>query len=84
MEIILDLNPNQLTIRILKKRMPIDTEVAKYYHDLSNVLIMTIDKILKRNRLDLKAVKRYKILSNLGPDSTSHKIAQAFIEGLKI
>ena len=62
----------------------VDSVTAKYYHDLSEVLINSLDKLLKRNKLDLKVIKSHKIQGNLGTDSTSHKIATAFVAGLQI
>jgi len=53
------------------------------YGELLTALISTLDKLLKRNRLDVEALKSYKIIDNLGKNSTSYKIAGAFIEGLK-
>jgi hypothetical protein len=53
------------------------------YGELLTGLISALDKLLKRNKLDVKTLKSYKIISNLGKNSTSYKIAAAFIEGLK-
>lgn len=84
MELLLILDNEKLILEIRQKGRIIDLQEAKYYHDLSTVLISAIDKLLKRNRLDLKAIKSYKICGNLGKDATSYKIAAAIIEGLKI
>lgn len=61
----------------------LDFETAKYYHDLNEVLITRLDKLLRRNIIDVKSLKSYKIQENVGTDSTSYKITAAFIEGLK-
>ena len=61
----------------------VDFETAKYYHDLSDVLISTLDKLLKRNKIDTTALKSFKINGNLGKDSTSYKITGAFLAALK-
>lgn len=84
MELVITLNQGELRLEIRQKSRVIDFETAKYYHDLSDVLISIIDKLLKRTTLDLKAIKSYKIQGNLGTDSTSYKIASAFVEGLKV
>jgi len=78
------ITPSEVTFRLLKNRTTLDFETAKYYHDLSDVLINTLDKLLIRNNIDIKSLKSYKIHSNLGQDSTSHKMASAFIKGLQI
>ena len=62
----------------------VDFLEAKYYHDISTVLITALDRLLKRNKLDLKVIKGYKIQGDLGKDSTSYKIAAAFILALQV
>ena len=54
------------------------------YRELLTGLISCLDKLLKRNKLDLKAIKGYKMLGNLGTDSSSYKITSALIGGLQI
>ena len=54
------------------------------YKELLTGLITSLDRLLKRNNIDTTALKSYKILSNTGRDSTSYKIAAAFLEGLKV
>jgi hypothetical protein len=112
MTLLIKIEPNKVSLSLLKKGKVVDTEEKKYYHDLSEVLtplevadiikkgfvkkggtviygelltalISALDKLLKRNRLDVEALKSYKIIDNLGKNSTSYKIAGAFIEGLK-
>lgn len=62
----------------------IDSESFSYYHDLDQKLITGLDKILKRNKMGAHDLKSFKISSNLGQNSTSHKIAEAFVAGLKV
>ncbi|MBI4160540.1 MAG: hypothetical protein HY506_01375 [Candidatus Yanofskybacteria bacterium] len=78
------LEPKSVTLRLLKYGRMFDIEKIIYYHDLSRVLISGIDKILKKNRISPKALKTYKIQGKLSKDSTSYKIAGAFVAGLKI
>lgn len=78
------LTESQITLKVLRNRRAIDSELAKYYYDLSDVLISALDKLLKRNTIDIKSLKSYKIRGDLGTNSTSYKIASAFVEGLKI
>lgn len=61
----------------------VDFETAEYYHDLGNVLITGLDKLLKRNRITPNVIKSYMLYSDLGQDSTSYKVASAFVEALK-
>ena len=75
---------SQAVLKLIKNKRVIDFETAKYYHDLSDVLISCLDKLLIRTSIDIKSLKGYKIQGNLGTDNTSYKIASAFVEGLKI
>jgi hypothetical protein len=61
----------------------VDSKTFTYYHDLDEKLITGIDKLLKKNKIDISSVKSYKIESNLDENSTSTKIVQAAIEALK-
>ncbi len=78
------LEQSELELKLLQNGATIDIAKAKYYHDLSEVLISCLDKLLIRTNIDIKSLKSYKILSNLGRDSTSYKIVAAFVEGLKV
>ena len=66
------------------KRCGVDSEAFSYYHDINGKLITTLDKLLKRNNIDTTAFNSCKIQGNIGKNSTSYKIAAAFIEGLKV
>ena len=81
----LDLDVKQFIIKmaILKNGRAIDIETAKYYYDLDGVLITSLDKLLKRNNIDTIALNSFKIRGNAGKNTTSYKIAAAFVEGLK-
>jgi hypothetical protein len=61
----------------------VDSETFSYYHDLSEKLITSLDKLLKRNNIDTTAFNSFKIQGNTGKNSTSYKIAAAFVEGLR-
>lgn len=101
MKLVITLNQDKLRLEIRQKRQVIDFETALYYHDLSDMLITSLDKLLKRNNIDpvksskagaakrqfdgvdTTALKSFKIRGNTGKNSTSYKIAAAFIEGLR-
>ena len=84
MKLVITLNQNELRLEIRQKGRVIDFETASYYHDLSDVLITILDKLLKRNSIDTTALNSFKIQGNTGENGTSYKIAAAFIEGLKV
>lgn len=74
---------NLIKMGLVKKGRVLDSETALYYHDISEKLITSLDKLLKRNNIDTTALKSFKIQGNTGKNGTSYKIAAAFIEGLK-
>ena len=84
MDLVIILHPNSFQIKILKKGQTIDLETVKYYHDLSDLLIACLDNLLRKNKLDLVAINSYKIQGYLGQNSTSFRIASAFIKGLRV
>lgn len=77
------LGQSEVELKLLKNGVTVDMETAKYYHDLSEVLISSLDKLLKRNKLTPNMIKSHKLHSDLGADSTSYKIATVFVAGLK-
>ncbi len=56
-----------------------------YERDLSSRLIDSLDKLLKKNTLDLASIFSYtlELGALISQDSTACKIGEAFIEGLK-
>ena len=83
MKLVITLNQSELKLEIRQKSRVIDSETLLYYHDLSEKLITSLDKLLKRNNIDTTALNSFKIRGNTGKNSTSYKIAAAFIEGLR-
>jgi hypothetical protein len=59
-------------------------EKTRVYKELLTGLISAIDKMSKRNNIDITTIKDYKIRENLGENATSVKIAEAVVEGLKV
>jgi hypothetical protein len=84
MELIVFLQPDEVELKLENIGAAIDAESFSYYHDLDQKLITHIDKLVKRNKIDISAVGSYKIQGNLGENSTSMRIAEAVIEGLKV
>jgi len=74
---------SKVIMRIVKNRSAIDSETFSYYHDISKKLITSLDKLLKRNNIDTTALNSCKMQGNTDKNSTSCKIAAAFIEGLR-
>lgn len=74
---------SEVLIELVNNRRILDVERLLYYHDLDEKLITYIDKLLKRNNIDVSTLKRYKIQGNLGKNSTSIKIAEAVVGALR-
>jgi hypothetical protein len=83
MELKISLKQTEVTLELAQNTQTIDSETFPYYHDLDKVLIKGIDKLTKRNSIDIVAIKDYKIVEALGENSTSVKIAQTVVEALK-
>lgn len=78
------LEEKSVTLKLHNKAGVVDFIELPYYHGLDRVLISGLDKLLKRNKLSPKVLKTYKIQGNLGQNSTSYKIASAFLQALKV
>lgn len=84
MDLAINLTEKDIKLSIKRKGgLTIDSESFSYYHDLEQKLIIYLDKLLKRNNIDVHSLKGYRILGNLGTETTSHKIAEAFVRGLE-
>lgn len=84
MDLTINLTETDIKLSIEKKGgLTIDSESFSYYHDLDQKLIIYLDKLLKRNSIDVHSLKGYRIAGNLDTETTSHKIAEAFIKGLE-
>jgi hypothetical protein len=83
MELAIKLDYQDCGLELFEKSRSIDSTKFSYYHDLDEKLITYIDKLLKRNKIDINALKSYKIEENMGENATSVRIAETVIQGLK-
>jgi len=72
-----------LEVSAIKRKGFIKRGKTVIYGELLTGLITSLDKLLKRNNIDTTALNSFKIRGNTGKNSTSYKIAAAFIEGLR-
>jgi len=72
-----------LEVSAIRKKGVIIKGGQAIYGELLTGLITALDKLLKRNSIDATALKSFKIGGNTGKNSTSYKIAAAFVEGLR-
>lgn len=79
-----ELSEGEFKLSLTQNSKVIDFEGSEYYHDLSDKLITCLDKLIKKNKIDIRSIKTHRIQGNLGLETTSHKIAETFVEALKL
>lgn len=84
MTLIVKITKDEVALNLIQKGQMLDLKQTKYYHDLSEVLITALDRLARRTKISPTALKTFELHSDLGSDSTSYKIAAAFIEALKV
>ncbi len=62
----------------------IDSLTFEFEANLDSVLIAGVDKICKRNRIESLSLKTVKVAGNIEKSSSAFKIAQTFIEAIKV
>lgn len=68
---------------VKNKRTVIDRFPFEFDRNLEEALIVSIDKILERNTMDVLSLKSMKVGGNIGSESLSYQIATSFIKALK-
>ena len=84
MELYILLEKGQGRLEIRADKTVVGFEAFTHDRDLGTRLIETLDSLLKKTTIDLASISSYSLESMTGPDSTASRIAQAFIEGLKL
>lgn len=77
------LGQDRAMLKLIKSGRVLDSEMFSYYHDLDDKLITCLDKLLRKHKIDITAIKDYKITGEASKNGTSGKIAQTVVEGLK-
>lgn len=83
MKLIVTLDGKEIELALEGASGIIDKWSAFYYYDLDTRLIEGIDMVMKRNGIEMRSILDFSLVSPLGSESTGHKIAEAFIEGLR-
>ena len=76
-------NRGEVELKLLEGKKLIDSLTFNFDANLDEVLILTVDKILKRNRIESLSLKTVKVAGNIEQSSSAHKIAETFIEAIK-
>lgn len=61
----------------------VDAVDFSFDSNLDTVLIETVDKLLKKNRITILSLREITVAGEVDPNSSAYKIAQTFIEALK-
>ena len=66
-----------VTLNLLDKKTIMDSIVMEEEYRLSEDLLPTIDKLLKKNKLEAKDITKMTLQSDLGENFTTYRIAKA-------
>ena len=72
-----------MEIRLTKAGKLIDTLDFSFHGNLDDLLISSVDKVLKKNRIETLSLKTVKVLGNIEKSSSAYKIAQTFVKAIK-
>jgi hypothetical protein len=72
----------EISIVLKKNSEKLDEISFPEDHNLSQKLLPAIDNILSRNKLDIKKIKKARLLSDIKEPCTSYRIAKAVVDGL--
>lgn len=67
-----------ITLELKRSRTTVDTVDFSFDKNLDTLLIVSIDKFLKRNRIDILSLKSVRIDENIDKVSSLYKIVKAY------
>ncbi len=73
----------EIEVRLTKAGKLIDALDFSFYGNLDDLLISSVDKILKENRIETLSLKTVKVEGNFDKNSSAYKIAVSFAEAFK-
>jgi tRNA A37 threonylcarbamoyladenosine modification protein TsaB len=82
MNLVIKLWDQEVTISLVEKRKVQDVAVFGLDRDLSDKLLPEIDKLLKKNKLDVRDVAKVRFITNIKHSYTSVRIAQAVVKAI--
>lgn len=82
MEIIVQIKNRQISVILVEKGKKLDELSFPEDHDLSQKLLPAIDKILSRNKLEMKDIKKTRLVSDIKEPYTSYRIAKAAVNSI--
>jgi hypothetical protein len=72
----------EISLILRKEGKKVDESRFPEDHNLSRDLLPAIDKILVRNKLEIKDVKKARLISDIKEPYTSYRIAKAIVNGI--
>lgn len=75
---------NDFRLELVGKRKVVFDSEWRDSHNLSRLLLVKIDQLLKKNKIGLDKIFGYKIISQVPENYTSFRIAKITLEGLMI
>jgi hypothetical protein len=85
MKIILKINEdNSIKLSLFEGKKEVDSLEWKDDSNLSRLLLLKIDQLLKKNKIGLDKIYGYKIISQVPENYTSFRIAKITLDSLMI
>lgn len=82
MELKIIIKNRQISVILTEKGKESDEICFLEDRDLSQKLLPAVDKILSRNKLDIKDIKKARLISDIKEPYTSYRIAKALVNGI--
>ena len=73
----------EVELKLMSNKKLIDTLTFNFDANLDSVLIASVDKILKENRIETLSLKTISIAGEVDRNSSAYKIALSFIKAWK-
>jgi len=73
----------QVRLEFLRGEEPFEAVDFSFDSNLDTVLIESIDKVLKKNRITITSFREVRILGEVDQNSSAYRIAQTWIEAVK-
>lgn len=83
MNLIIDLSGKELKLILKKEQEILDSFEWEGLYQLSETLLLNIDKFLKKNKVELKEIKDIEVIDSK-ESMVSNQIAKAIALGLKV
>ena len=75
----IDIKNNKLMLELIDKDIVVDSRSVMIYHNLSELILLELDKILEKNRIDRSTINLE--IGEMDADSVNYRILNAFRKG---